>query len=193
MARFTSLGLAVVAAVAAGIGVWTLHALRDDDDGPLVSSSPTAPAAHARDPIALTPMERRPLAQDLTLIDGSGTKLKLSHYWTDKPVLVHFWATWCTPCVAELPGLDAMAKTLNGKLTILPVSLDRDGLETARKFLADHHYTNLAVLALAPDSPAPAVLPVSILVDRSGHEAWRTAGAHPWTGTDTAQAVEALR
>src|SRR6478672_5459513 len=51
-----------------------------------------------------------------------------------KPLLVNLWATWCTPCVAEMPTLDALAGRTNGKLQVLTLSQDADGREKVEAF-----------------------------------------------------------
>ena len=52
-----------------------------------------------------------------------------------RPVLVNFWATWCPPCVAELPALDHAAKQLGDDVTLLLISVDRGGRQKALPFL----------------------------------------------------------
>ena len=183
----------VLLAVGLGLsvmGAWTVWRLDDTGPDPAAATSPTA---HSRDPITLIAPEQRGQTPDLTVIDAQGKSVRLSTLWAAKPVLVHFWATWCAPCIAELPGLDALARTSGGDLTILPISLDRDGIEDSRKYFASHHMEALQPLASAPDSPTPDILPTSILIDRMGREAWKAVGAHPWTGGDVQKAIAALR
>ena len=75
------------------------------------------------------------LAPDFVLQSYGGPTRKLSNY-RGKLVLVNLWATWCPPCVAELPVLDKLAQEYAGKgLTILAVAGDEDP-QTVRDFLA---------------------------------------------------------
>ena len=103
-----------------------------------------------------------------------------------KPVLVNLWATWCAPCVKELPTLDALAKREGGKLAVVPVSEDLEGERVVAPFVKAHGYQ-----ALTPDlDPANALLlelketglPVTILYGADGRELWRVRGDLAWTG-----------
>lgn len=104
-----------------------------------------------------------------------------------KPVLLNLWATWCGPCVKELPTLDKAAATF----TILAVSQDigTDGAAKAGAFLKDHGVTHLQSYA-DPETKLSvaynASLPTSVLYDSTGHEVWRMTGGMDWT-TETAQ------
>jgi len=102
-----------------------------------------------------------------------------------KPVLLNLWATWCGPCVGEMPTLDTAAKDM----TIVAVSQDLDGAAKVTPFFAKGGYTRLqpyldpkANLSVAYN----ASLPTSILYDSAGHEVWRMTGGMDWT-TGTAR------
>jgi len=177
-------------AIAIGFG---LLGLRNYIDGPPDPVPLRAnPAAHARDPIALTDPAQRPPMTDFVYLDAENVRHQARDEWRERPVLIHFWATWCGPCLPELPGLAAVVAKEEGRLTVLPVSLDRDGIATVQKFLEDKPFKSLPVLASGPDFPIPSALPTSILVDRNGRIAWTTAGAHPWDGPDLDQALDTL-
>ncbi|MFA5962639.1 MAG: TlpA disulfide reductase family protein [Sphingomonas sp.] len=104
-----------------------------------------------------------------------------------KPVLLNLWATWCAPCVAEMPTLDKAATSL----TVVAVSQDigADGAAAAAKFLRDHGVTHLQPYT-DPETKLSvaynASLPTSILYDSTGHEVWRMTGGMDWT-TETAK------
>jgi len=97
-----------------------------------------------------------------------------------KPVLLNLWATWCGPCVGEMPTLDAAAKDM----TVVAVSQDLEGAAKVMPFFAKGGYTRLkpyldpkANLSVAYN----ASLPTSVLYDSAGHEVWRMAGGMDWT------------
>ena len=101
--------------------------------------------------------------------------------------LLHFWATWCGPCVMELPELDKLAVDYAGKnLTILTISEDDDGAPAVDKFLAEH--PQISHLKIMYDqAPHPAgrklnigAIPVSILIGPDGKEIKRYTGATEW-------------
>lgn len=120
--------------------------------------------------------------------DPSGTPTTIAAF-RGKPVLLNLWATWCGPCVAEMPKLDAAARNI----TVVPVSQDLgdDAKAKVTSFFAKGGYTRLkpnldpkANMSVAYN----ASLPTSILYDSTGHEVWRMTGGMDWT-TGTARAL----
>ena len=110
------------------------------------------------------------------------------------PVLVNLWATWCAPCVKELPTLDTLAASHrdDGQLGVIAVSQDSGPQPSVVAFLAKlkvkdlgaYHDPKMALSgALGPDT----VLPTSILFDAQGKEVWRYVGDLDWTGPDAAK------
>lgn len=114
--------------------------------------------------------------------DGVATSLAA---FRGKPVLVNLWATWCAPCIQEMPTLDALAG--EGKLKVVAVSQDLEGRKAAAPFLAKHGWTKLAAYAdpkLGLSTGLNANLPTTILYDAAGKELWRVQGAMEWTGAE---------
>ena len=124
--------------------------------------------------------------------DPEGKSVSLGHF-SGKPVLVNLWATWCGPCVTEMPTLDGLAKREADRLVILPISQDMG--DSARSkvdaFFADHHFA-----ALKPylDSKMDVmtrlgvqVLPTTILYGSDGKEIWRMTGIEDWESEDAAK------
>jgi thiol-disulfide isomerase/thioredoxin len=121
--------------------------------------------------------------------DGTETSLKA---FTGKPTLVNLWATWCAPCVKELPTLDRLAQAQEGRLNVVAVSQDMGPQPSVEAFLKSHNIAALEAYhdpkmalsgALGPDT----VLPTSILYDANGKEVWRYVGDLDWTGADAAK------
>lgn len=96
-----------------------------------------------------------------------------------KPVLVNLWATWCGPCVAELPTLDALAKS--GKVRVAAVAQDLDPSKVA-PFLKGRGLSLAAYRdpKLGLSLAYQANLPTTILFDARGSEVWRMTGAYEW-------------
>jgi thiol-disulfide isomerase/thioredoxin len=118
--------------------------------------------------------------------DPAGKPVSIAAF-KGKPVLLNLWATWCGPCVAEMPTLDAAAKDMN----VVAVSQDLEGAAKVTPFFAKGGYARLkpyldpkANLSVAYN----ASLPTSILYDSAGHEIWRMTGGMDWT-TATARAL----
>jgi thiol-disulfide isomerase/thioredoxin len=126
---------------------------------------------------------------DLAFRDAGGRTLKLRSL-TGKPLLINLWATWCAPCVAELPTLNALAAREAGKLRVLTVSEDLNGAGPVAEFLKGKGLDRLEGW-LDPENEATvrygvATLPVTIHYDAQGRELWRIAGGHDWGSAETA-------
>ena len=107
-----------------------------------------------------------------------------------RPVLVHFWATWCPPCRDELPGL--LERAAAGEITVLAVSLDPDWAPV-RRFLGDD--VPPAVVLAPSDTVSQGfgvvTLPVTFLVDAAGRMHLRFQGARDWRSRPMRQVVSA--
>lgn len=121
--------------------------------------------------------------------DGNETSLKA---FAGKPALVNLWASWCAPCVKELPTLDRLAQAEEGKLHVLAISQDMAPHASVEAFLNEHKIASLDAYhdpkmtisaALGPDT----VLPTSILYDAAGKEVWRYVGDLDWTSGNAAK------
>jgi thiol-disulfide isomerase/thioredoxin len=111
-----------------------------------------------------------------------------------KPVLLNLWATWCAPCVAEMPTLDKLAAREAGRLHVLTLSQDLDGREKVEAFFAKQRYRNLETwldpqMALMTELKA-GTLPTTILYDSQGREVWRVVGMEDWESGRAASLIK---
>jgi thiol-disulfide isomerase/thioredoxin len=112
-------------------------------------------------------------------------------------VVLNLWATWCGPCVAELPTLDTLAGAVAGNdIVVLPVSSDAGGAASVRSFYDSHDIAHLPVLldpggAITDAWQVPGI-PVTVIFDRSGHPRARLVGAADWSTPDAVARVKAL-
>ena len=120
--------------------------------------------------------------------DGNATSLKA---FAGKPTLVNLWASWCAPCVKELPTLDRLARAESGKLNVVAISQDMAPHASVEAFLKEHQIATLESyqdpkMALSGALGAE-VLPTSILYDANGREVWRYVGDQDWTSPAAAK------
>ena len=111
-----------------------------------------------------------------------------------RPVLVNFWATWCPPCVAELPALDNAAKQLGDDVTLLLISVDRGGRQKALPFLQDRGITR-PLMGFDPKAELSREmgvrgLPTSFLLDADQSQSWAYVGPRKW---DSALMIAEIR
>ena len=101
-----------------------------------------------------------------------------------KPVIVNLWATWCQPCLKEMPSLDRLQSELDGKLAIAAVSEDRAGAERVGPFVAGMGLQKLKIYLDPKADLGHALevrgLPTSIVVDAKGRVVGRVEGAAEW-------------
>ena len=115
--------------------------------------------------------------------DPDGAPATLADF-RGKPVLLNLWATWCAPCVAEMPTLDRLAGRESGRLSVVTVSQDLDGRARVEAFFDKQGYRNLETwldprMALMTGLEADT-LPTTILYDARGREVWRMVGREDW-------------
>ena len=128
-------------------------------------------------------------ASRFTTPDG---KLVTLASFKGKPLLVNLWATWCGPCVKEMPSLDRLAARSAGKLQVLTVN-QTDSAAAVTKWWAPRQFKALVPYRdeegkLGFDFGS-GVLPTTVLYDADGKEVWRVVGGMDWDG---ARATELL-
>jgi thiol-disulfide isomerase/thioredoxin len=112
-------------------------------------------------------------------------------------VVLNLWATWCGPCVAELPTLDALAAAVAADdIVVLPLSSDAGGAASVRAFYDGHDIEHLPVLldpggAITSAWQVPGI-PVTVIFDRTGHPRARLIGGADWSTPAAVARVKAL-
>lgn len=132
---------------------------------------------------AIVPVRPPSVLPAVTFRSLEGALAPLSAY-AGRPTVLNFWATWCVPCVAELPELDRLARTEG--LTVLAVAADRGGAAIVRPFIAAHGITHVTVL-LDQGSDAVHALqvagfPTTLLIGADGRLRGTLEGPAAWGG-----------
>ncbi len=165
------------------VGVAARKPARADAPSEQVQMHPLSEITRAAPPRMLPPAS-------FTTLDG---RPKTLADFRGKPVLLNFWATWCVPCVAELPELDQLAGTDSG-LVVLTVSADRGGAPVVGPFLAAHHLSRAIVLLDRSSDSAHALgvvgFPTTLLIDATGQLRGTMEGPANWGSA--AQAIAAI-
>jgi thiol-disulfide isomerase/thioredoxin len=151
------------------------------------------PADAANPPIQggmqkFTPTNPPQPVPELAFVGPDGARVELADF-KGKVVLLNLWATWCAPCVKEMPALDNLQSRLGGEdFEVVALSLDRGGRKMVEPFFEKLGVKHLAIY-LDPQSTAmsalkPRGLPTTILIDRQGYEVGRLEGEAAWDGAD---------
>jgi peroxiredoxin len=155
-------------------------------------------------PIQITGIEsdaeeiaKREPVQDFILTDAEGKQKKLSEY-RGNVVILSFWASWCTPCLVELPTFGEIEKRLHDKgLRVLAINVDEgdEGKTFAKDMWAKKQFTfpsyfdGTKTIAQQFDVEA---LPSNFVIDRQGRVAFSGFGANDWANPQTVEFIESL-
>jgi thiol-disulfide isomerase/thioredoxin len=110
------------------------------------------------------------------------------------PVLLNLWATWCAPCVREMPLLDAIAADYGDRLRVLTVSQDLQGASVVQPYFARSGFAHLEPW-MDPENElgfalGGGVLPTTVLYNEIGQEVWRVQGDFDWSGEEARAAID---
>lgn len=130
-------------------------------------------------------------APDVVFTGADGRDVTLADF-AGRPLLVNIWATWCAPCKAEMPTLDALAALEAGNISVIVVSQDLEGRKLVGPYFAENDFANLEPY-IDPDNGllssmgGNVQLPTTILYDSGGKEVWRVAGGVEWDDAEMAK------
>lgn len=138
-------------------------------------------------------LDEVPAQPDIAYLGGGGEEILLADF-RGKVILVNFWATWCGPCVEEMPALSRLQARLGGDdFDVVTISLDAS-VEDARGFYERMSLDNLPLIhdpsLASPNRVGALGLPMSILYDRLGNEIGRVPAPAEW---DSDEAIALIR
>ena len=135
------------------------------------------------------------IAPDFRVKNLRGGVTTLSEH-RGRVVLINFWATWCEPCRAEMPSMEALYRSqLQHDFEILAISIDTSGAPPVRQYVEQFGFSFPALLDdnfQVNDLYQVRVAPTSILIDRQGRVAARIPGAKDWNHPDMRARIERL-
>ncbi|WP_449254876.1 thiol:disulfide interchange protein TlpA [Bosea sp. (in: a-proteobacteria)] len=183
-----ALGLAGVAAFYSGLG--------DAGNGSCSAAAKTAARMGplAKGEVAAVEIRSRPEpAPELSFTGPDGKPLTLADF-RGRTVLVNLWATWCAPCLKEMPALDALEKAMGGPdFAVVAINIDTRNLDKPKAWLAENRVTALPFYGDPQAATFQALrkahkvegMPVSIIVDGSGCELGIIQGPADWASADS--------
>jgi thiol-disulfide isomerase/thioredoxin len=129
----------------------------------------------------------------VTVRDPGGKQLNLGAL-QGQPVLLNLWATWCAPCVEEMPLLDGLAGDYGDRLRVVTVSQDLQGEQEVPPFFAKEGFAHLEPW-LDKDNALSELLgggnlPTTVLYDASGSEIARVLGGFDWSSPEARALID---
>lgn len=143
-------------------------------------------------------MESRYLGADFSKvmiesIDGGPQALNDQDFLNGKPVILNVWATWCTPCLKEMPTLDALGK--EGKYTVVAIATDKD-TATVKEFLKQQNWGSGMTMmfdrlgAVTRKEMGATSIPVTYVLDPSLTVKKVAVGERDWSHPSMARQIE---
>ena len=190
--RFVALAATVIALLAISVPfVWQhdiVEAERGADDGAALVSSMAPVASHDESAIAdedsagACEADAKPANMDFVLKDLDGKDVKISAH-KGKVILLNFWATWCGPCKAEIPGFVELQDKYKKDLVVVGFSVD-DTADKARAFATEYKINYPIMLGLGREDIQGAYgpiwgIPASFLISKDGKVCKRHMGIAP--------------
>jgi thiol-disulfide isomerase/thioredoxin len=144
----------------------------------------------------LEPTDPPVVAPDIVFVSEDGKEHHLAEF-RGHGMVINLWATWCVPCVAEMPALAALSKALApDDIAVLPLSSDRGGAAVVQSFYRGHGISGLPVLLDPKGAAAHAWhargIPTSFIIDKQGRERARLEGSVDWSTAAAAARVRKL-
>jgi thiol-disulfide isomerase/thioredoxin len=132
----------------------------------------------------------------ITFTDADGKETTLADF-AGQGLVINLWATWCPPCVAEMPALDRLQAMLRAeRIAVLALSSDRGGRAQVEPFYQRLGLKELAIWLDPRGAAARALgargLPTTVIIDRAGREVARLEGEAAWDAPELVAAVRRL-
>lgn len=141
-------------------------------------------------------LEAPPPMTTRALRDAAGNETTLAEY-QGEIVVLNLWATWCAPCMEEMPSLAELQYNFEGRIRVVPISVDSEGERD--KAISELRRLSGGSLPFLQDmtrgvlfDAQAAGMPVTIIYNRRGEEVARLAGGADWGGEDAQRLIEAV-
>jgi thiol-disulfide isomerase/thioredoxin len=147
-------------------------------------------------PAALKPVDPPRFPPPIKFEDVNGQMHALNEF-RGHAIVLNLWATWCVPCVAEMPALAALSRSLApSDIAVLPLSSDRGGPNVVRGFFDRFEIKGLPILIDPHGEAATALsaegIPTTIIIDAAGRERARLLGPADWNSPAMLAKISAI-
>lgn len=133
---------------------------------------------------------------DIPFQNSEGKEVTLQSF-KGKVLVLNFWATWCPPCVREMPSLDKLQEELGGdNFEVVTLTFDRLGVKRINKFFEKFNLKNIMPYVDQQDQVAKAfdtfALPSTFLIDAEGNVLGKLSGPADWASEDALALIKPL-
>lgn len=126
--------------------------------------------------------------------DGDGKTIDLASL-KGKVIFINFWATWCPPCIAEMPSINSLHSKFKDNEKVVFLMVDVDGnYQKSDSFMKKHHY-DLAVVSPASEIPPvfmQGAVPTTVILDPEGKMVYRQEGAADYSSAEMTEMIARL-
>lgn len=133
---------------------------------------------------------------DTNFFNVKGEEINLAHF-KGKTIILNFWATWCGPCIEEMPALDKLQSQLNDNYVIIAISEDFKGLEKVEQFYNDEKIVHLGKYTDKKNHLMNAfkviALPTTIIINKDMKEIGRISGYVDWSVPNAREFINQLQ
>jgi thiol-disulfide isomerase/thioredoxin len=192
---------AALALLAAG-GLALLYACSPPASKPDIGSSP-AEAGGGGSRFATGALARLQVIEDAPpmpaspLLDEAGATTSFAALAGGQVAVLNLWATWCAPCMTEMPSLGALQRRFEGRIRVIPINVDEPAKQgAARAQLARLSQATLPFVSDAERATwaelRPPGMPLTVIYGRDGRERARLVGGADWSSEEAAALIEAV-
>ena len=133
-------------------------------------------------------------SNDFSMLNEAGEKFNTESL-RGKVVFINFWATWCPPCIKEMPSIEQLKKSYDGNDDIVFLLVDVDGkMEKSKAFMQKNNF-DLQVSILDSNIPSTLLgnaIPTTIILDKNGQIAGKLEGAYDYSNPEMKKALDQL-
>lgn len=125
-------------------------------------------------------------------IEGQNGKIYQLKDFSDKPILLNFWATWCPPCIAEMPSIERLEQEYGERVHFIFIS--NEDQQTVQSFLYDHQYKfkSYKPLSSEPEKLSATSLPTTYIISKDGRIVVKKTGNKKWDSDGVKELLEEL-
>lgn len=141
--------------------------------------------------ILLFSCQNKPSFRDgLSITTLNGDKVELSEYG-DKVVFLNLWATWCAPCIKEMPSIEAVSRKFGDKVEFILASNEQ--IEKIIQFKTKKPFDlNYVFMNSSPESMGVYALPATFIINRNGEIAFEEKGSRDWNSEESVNLINKI-